>query len=81
LTKNNSPWLIAIDLFYIYSTSCFELMQVGRRKISRGAFLLVFVGCMSISIVLLIEKRATLNEHPPVHHSFFMVSGQETVFC
>jgi hypothetical protein len=30
--------------------------------------LLVFAGCMSISNVLLIEKRATINEHPPVHH-------------
>jgi hypothetical protein len=30
--------------------------------------LLVFVGCMSISNVLLIGKKATVNEHSPVHH-------------
>jgi hypothetical protein len=31
-------------------------------------FLLVLFGCMSTSNVLLIEKRATVNKHPPAHH-------------
>jgi hypothetical protein len=25
--------------------------------------------------------RATVNQHPPVHHEGWMVSGQETCFC
>jgi hypothetical protein len=26
-------------------------------------------------------QRATMNQHPPVHHEGWMISGQETVFC
>jgi len=61
--KKKSPWLIAI---YIPQAALNLCKLEGEQEAEE--LLLVFVGCMSISNVLLIEKRATVNEHPPVHH-------------
>ncbi len=36
---------------------------------------------MLIIFVFLEIKIQFVNQHPPVHHEGWMISGQETVFC